>query len=51
LGDKFVDIEEKYDLSKSAEGFGREGGDGSEHDEPEDAVTDEEEAIGGEEEY
>ena len=25
LGDKFVDIEEKYDLSASAEGFGREG--------------------------
>ena len=25
LGDKFVDIEEKYDLSSSAEGFGREG--------------------------
>ncbi len=29
LGDKFVDIEEKYDLSAAAEGFGREGeGDG-----------------------
>ncbi|MDQ6813086.1 MAG: plasmid pRiA4b ORF-3 family protein [Bacteroidota bacterium] len=25
LGDKFVDIEEKYDLSAGAEGFGREG--------------------------
>lgn len=25
LGDKFVDIEEKYDLSATAEGFGREG--------------------------
>lgn len=25
LGDKFVDIEEKYDLSAAAEGFGREG--------------------------
>lgn len=27
LGKKFVDIEEKYDLSKSVEGFGVEGGD------------------------
>jgi hypothetical protein len=25
LGDKFVDIEEKYDLNKDAEGFGEEG--------------------------
>jgi len=25
LGDKFADIEEKYDLSKGAEGFGEEG--------------------------
>jgi len=25
LGDKFIDIEEKYDLSAAAEGFGREG--------------------------
>lgn len=25
LGDKFIDIEEKYDLSAGAEGFGREG--------------------------
>lgn len=30
LGDKFVDIEEKYDLSAAAEGFGREGD--SDHD-------------------
>ncbi|MBN9299628.1 MAG: hypothetical protein J0I41_21685 [Filimonas sp.] len=28
LGDKFVDIEEKYDLQKGTEGFGTEGGDG-----------------------
>ncbi|TDH28754.1 hypothetical protein EXU57_01395 [Segetibacter sp. 3557_3] len=41
LGDKFVDIEEKYDLSAGAEGFGREGGDGDETDE---------EAVGGDEE-
>src|SRR5919199_2420641 len=31
LGDKFVDIEEKYDLSAGAEGFGSEGD--SDHDE------------------
>ena len=41
LGDKFVDIEEKYDLSAAAEGFGREGGDGDEADE---------ESVAGEEE-
>jgi hypothetical protein len=53
LGDKFVDIEEKYDLSKGAEGFGREGvaGEGDENDEAEEAVSDEEEGIVGEEEY
>ena len=53
LGDKFVDIEEKYDLSKSAEGFGREGAaaDGDENDETEEAVSEDEEAMGGEEEY
>lgn len=28
LGEKFADIEEKYDLSKSAEGFGEKGEDG-----------------------
>ncbi|ANH82607.1 hypothetical protein A8C56_17950 [Niabella ginsenosidivorans] len=28
LGEKFADIEEKYDLSKSAEGFGEKGADG-----------------------
>ncbi|MDE3254040.1 MAG: hypothetical protein KGO92_14665, partial [Bacteroidota bacterium] len=28
LGDKFADIEEKYDLSEAAEGFGTEGDDG-----------------------
>lgn len=35
LGDKFADIEEKYDLSEAAEGFGTEGEDGdkdSDHD-------------------
>jgi hypothetical protein len=29
LGNKFVEIEEKYDLSKGTEGFGEEGGDGN----------------------
>lgn len=30
LGDRFADIEEKYDLSKGAEGFGEEGDEGDE---------------------
>jgi len=30
LGDKFVEVEEKYDLTKGEEGFGVEGGDGTE---------------------
>lgn len=51
LGDKFVDIEEKYDLSAGAEGFGREGE--SEDEESEDSedetLTDEAEAGNGEE--
>lgn len=33
LGEKFADIEEKYDLSSNAEGFGHEGEDGDESDE------------------
>jgi len=40
LGDKFADIEEKYDLSEAAEGFGSEGEDDEDH---------EEDAFGGEE--
>lgn len=32
LGDKFVDVEEKYDLTKNLEGFETEGGDGDEED-------------------
>ena len=56
LGDKFVDIEEKYDLTKGAEGFGREGeaGDGDEVEETEEGEETgfgEEEATGGAEEY
>jgi hypothetical protein len=37
LGDKFVDIEEKYDLSAAAEGFGREGDSDTEEDSEEEA--------------
>lgn len=33
LGEKFADVEEKYDLSSSAEGFGEEGGSEGEPDE------------------
>ena len=46
LGDKFMDIEEKYDLSASAEGFGREG---EGEDVEEDAVEREQEEEGKEE--
>lgn len=47
LGDKFVDIEEKYDLSAGAEGFGREG-----HSDTDTEVSEEhdDEAFGEEEE-
>lgn len=50
LGDKFVDIEEKYDLSAGAEGFGSEGESDtdSEADADDDASTEDE---GKEEEY
>ena len=41
LGDKFADIEEKYDLAEAAEGFGTEGEEG-EADTDEDAGTEEE---------
>ena len=54
LGDKFVDIEEKYDLSAGAEGFGREGvsDTGVEADESEEeSFNDEGEGGGREEEY
>jgi hypothetical protein len=47
LGDKFVDIEEKYDLSAGAEGFGREGDADVEDAEDEDS---EEDAFGAEDE-
>jgi hypothetical protein len=54
LGDKFVDIEEKYDLSAGAEGFGREGvsDTGADAEETEDeSFTDESEGGSHEEEY
>lgn len=46
LGDRFVDVEEKYDLSKGVEGFGTEGGDSDDEDLE---VNDEEEGKEGEE--
>jgi hypothetical protein len=36
LGDKFVDIEEKYDLTAGAEGFGREGNSDNDSEDSED---------------
>ena len=52
LGDKFVDIEEKYDLSAGAEGFGREGDSDTDSEEGDDeAFTDGEAEGGKEEEY
>jgi hypothetical protein len=57
LGDKFVDIEEKYDLSAGAEGFGREGDSDTEPEDAEDSDDSEEtedeafgDAEGGKEE-
>jgi len=40
LGDKFADIEEKYDLTEGAEGFGEEGEDVDATDADEEAETD-----------
>ena len=45
LGEKFADVEEKYDLSKGAEGFGEEGEEGSE------GVNDSEESTASEDEF
>jgi len=39
LGDKFVDIEEKYDLTKGTEGFGEEGDDADTDDQGTDDVV------------
>ena len=54
LGDKFIDIEEKYDLSAAAEGFGREGD--ADHDDVEEDTmggheVDEESRDEGKEEF
>ena len=53
LGDKFVDIEEKYDLSAGAEGFGREGVSDavSDSEESEEEAFDEDTEGSNEEEY
>ncbi|MDB5191920.1 MAG: hypothetical protein JWQ96_1483 [Segetibacter sp.] len=49
LGDKFVDIEEKYDLSANAEGFGSEGD--ADVESEDDGMGSEAEEHGSEEEY
>ena len=51
LGDKFVDIEEKYDLSAGAEGFGHEGVSDNGSDESEEESFNDEAEGGHEEEY
>lgn len=48
LGDRFVDVEEKYDLQASAEGFGEEGEDGT-TDDAGDAHHEQDEEPGNEE--
>lgn len=50
LGDKFVDIEEKYDLSAGAEGFSHEGESDHETETDGDTDTETDELIGGTEE-
>ncbi|RYZ19622.1 MAG: hypothetical protein EOO16_19405 [Chitinophagaceae bacterium] len=47
LGERFADVEEKYDLSKDAEGFGTEGDEGTTSDDGGGA----EDHAGGEEEF
>ena len=47
LGDRFIDVEEKYDLSAGEEGFGTEGGDDTEPEADEDITPGKE----GEEEF
>jgi Plasmid pRiA4b ORF-3-like protein len=51
LGEKFADVEEKYDLSKGAEGFGEEGEEGSEGVNDTEGVNDSEESSPSEEEF
>lgn len=50
LGERFADVEEKYDLSKGAEGFGLEGSDGDDSGDVADE-TSEESGAPGEEDY
>ncbi|MEJ7677247.1 MAG: hypothetical protein WKG06_05115 [Segetibacter sp.] len=51
LGDKFIDIEEKYDLSAGAEGFGREGDSDAATEDSEDETLSDEAETGTEEEF
>ena len=51
LGDKFVDIEEKYDLGQGTEGFGEEGEDGDDHDEDDEETGHEDDGLSGAEDY
>ena len=46
LGEKFADIEEKYDLSEADEGFGEEGEDSDSNDTDEDEDTTEDDNVG-----
>ena len=46
LGEKFADIEEKYDLSEADEGFGEEGEDSDSNDTDEDEDTTEDDNGG-----
>ncbi len=50
LGDKFADVEEKYDLSKGAEGFAQKDSDGEDLDLGEEEITSEEAGEEGTEE-
>lgn len=45
LGDKFADIEEKYDLSEAAEGFGEEGDESDSSDSDDETETESEEGF------
>jgi len=45
LGDKFADIEEKYDLTEAAEGFGTEGEDGDADTDTDEAGSEEQEGL------
>ncbi len=51
LGDKFVDIEEKYDLGKGTEGFGEEGEEGTGHTDDDEETGQEEDGLSGAEDY